>query len=423
MTKQKIKDLKAQKGALSRQIGKSRKAGEDIQHLLEQMQFISAELKSLSASNKKPATAEKVATTSLPQHFTQVKQAAPNARTIKIQLANSPAWKKPWNEFVDKQAHACIYHRYEFKDVIEQSFSHRCLYLVALDENNSIAGVLPCTHTQSKLFGSYITSIPFFNYGGPLAINESIELKLIESINEKAQILGAKHVEIRETIPRPSYPQRNDKVSMLLSLPNSSEQLWKDLGTKLRAQVKKGQRNSFTFKTGSTALLDDFYSVFSTNMRDLGTPVYAKSFFRNLLKQPLKSTICILYLEKKPVSCAFLLGHGDTLEIPWASTLRRANPYNANMLLYWEVLSFAISEGYSFFDFGRSSKEASTYKFKRQWGAQPAQLYWHYCLPSGSDLPQLNPNNPKYELAIKVWQKLPTAVTNIIGPFIAKDLP
>ena len=38
-------------------------------------------------------------------------------------------------------------------------------------------------------------------------------------------------------------------------------------------------------------------------------------------------------------------------------------------------------------------------------------------------LPQLNPHNPKYALAIKVWQRLPLAVANALGPHLVKNLP
>lgn len=38
-------------------------------------------------------------------------------------------------------------------------------------------------------------------------------------------------------------------------------------------------------KVGMAELLDDFYSVFSINMRALGTPVYSKSFFANILSE------------------------------------------------------------------------------------------------------------------------------------------
>jgi hypothetical protein len=93
------------------------------------------------------------------------------------------------------------------------------------------------------------------------------------------------------------------------------------------------------------------------------------------------------------------------------------------MLLYWEVLKYAIDKHYTQFDFGRSSKDAGTYRFKQQWGAQPRQLYWHYWLKDGITLPALNPENPKYALAIKTWRQLPLSITIWLGPLIVRNLP
>jgi hypothetical protein len=93
------------------------------------------------------------------------------------------------------------------------------------------------------------------------------------------------------------------------------------------------------------------------------------------------------------------------------------------MVLYWKVLGLAITSKYRFFDFGRSSKSANTYKFKKQWGAQAAPLYWHYWLADGDELPHINPANPKYQLMIKVWQQLPLWLANLIGPPVVRNLP
>jgi len=75
------------------------------------------------------------------------------------------------------------------------------------------------------------------------------------------------------------------------------------------------------------------------------------------------------------------------------------------------------------FDFGRSSRDSNTLRFKKQWGAQPHELYWHYWLPEGRELPALNPNNPKFRLMVEAWKRLPLWVANRLGPGIVKDIP
>jgi serine/alanine adding enzyme len=214
-------------------------------------------------------------------------------------------------------------------------------------------------------------------------------------------------------------------VSMWLPLPASADALWQQLGSKLRAQIKKGQSAGLRCETGGIALLDDFYRVFSTNMRDLGTPVYGKDFFANLLQSaPGQPTLVLCRdAQGQAVGGSLLLRHQGRMEVPWASTLRSANKLNANMALYWHMLSHACAQGCHTFDFGRSTQDAPTFRFKKQWGAQPVPLHWHYWMAGGQALPKLNPDNPKFRAAIAVWQRLPVWLTRLIGPWVVKYLP
>ena len=47
------------------------------------------------------------------------------------------------------------------------------------------------------------------------------------------------------------------------------------------------------------------------------------------------------------------------------------------MWMYRMILKRAIDLGYGYFDFGRSTTDANTYKFKKQWGAQPIAHHWN----------------------------------------------
>ena len=93
------------------------------------------------------------------------------------------------------------------------------------------------------------------------------------------------------------------------------------------------------------------------------------------------------------------------------------------MFLYWSALELTCERGYRLFDFGRSTPGEGTYRFKEQWGAKPVQLYWHYWMKKDGPIPELNPKNPKYRMAIKIWKKLPVGLTRLIGPEIVKNLP
>jgi len=331
-----------------------------------------------------------------------------------------------WDCFVASTAQANCYHQIKWKRLIEESFGLRTIYLLTEDNEHRITGILPLVHLRSVVFGNFMVSMPYFNYGGVCATDEASRSLLLEEATRIAKRESVDHIEFRDTRLLENGLQRKEsKVSMRLPLHGSSDELWKSIGSKLRSQVNRPIKEGMYSKIGKEDELDNFYEVFSRNMRDLGTPVYSKNFFRNILRTFSESSwICTVFTkEKKAVASGFLIGFKGTLEIPWASSLRSQNKYSPNMLLYWNAIKFGCDTGYKEFDFGRSTPDEGTYRFKEQWGARPHPLYWYYWTKNGGPIPELNPKNPKYRAAINVWKRLPVGITRMIGPSIVKNLP
>jgi FemAB-related protein (PEP-CTERM system-associated) len=334
--------------------------------------------------------------------------------------------KERWDEYVIKSNASNCYQLVGWKNIIEKTFGHKTFYLLSENKEEQINGILPFVRLKSLLFGNFMVSCPYFNYGGICADHNEIRDQLLKAAIDITQKEGGKHIELRHTNQiLDGLPVKTAKVSMRLELSQNSEELWNSFSSKLRSQIRRPTKDGLYSRFGREEELDNFYSIFAINMRDLGTPVYSKTFFKNILEEFSQSTwICTVYTKEGiPVASGFLVGFKDMLEIPWASSLRNYNHLSPNMLLYWNVLKFGCEKGYKVFDFGRSTIGEGTFKFKEQWGSKPLQLYWHYWLKNAGPLPELNPNNPKYRLAIRTWQKLPVTLTKLIGPIIAKNLP
>jgi FemAB-related protein (PEP-CTERM system-associated) len=290
------------------------------------------------------------------------------------------------------------------------------------------------------MFGSFLVSLPYLNSAGVILRgspdDDSIAVRktqgcLIDRAVELADALDVKHLELRgeSRIEHPAFNrERTDKVHMRLQLPLSADLLMASFKSKLRSQVKKSGENPFEIRFGGSELLGNFYSVFSQNMRDLGTPVYSKGLFRCVVDSFGKSSdearaeFCIVSLENQPVSVALLVHHQGITEVPSASTLRRWNSTGANMWMYWNLLQRAIEKGSKEFDFGRSSIDSGTYNFKEQWGAMPKQAVWQYYVRKG-DPSDMRPDSPTKVRLVKIWKKLPLWLTRLVGPSIVKGIP
>jgi serine/alanine adding enzyme len=334
--------------------------------------------------------------------------------------------RERWDAFVESAPLSHGYQRAGWATVIERSFGQRPYYLLSEDDAGRVDGVLPLARLRSRLFGDFLVSLPYVNYGGPCGSTPAVESRLVEEAVRIAKDERVGHLELRMTASDGFGLQvKASKVSMQLALNGGADAVWKSFSTKLRTRINGPlKKEGMVARIGREEELDSFYHVFSINMRDLGTPVYAKKFFRLVLREfPDSARICTVYYQNQPVASGFVIGFRDMLEIPWGSSLRSMNRFSPNMLMYWTLLKYACETGYRVFDFGRSSPDSGTYRFKESWGAKPVPLYWHYWLPAGLELPELNPANPKYRFAINVWKHLPVGLTRLIGPTIVRNLP
>ena len=352
----------------------------------------------------------------------------PDARPPSLSVTSAPG--PDWDEFVRGRPEASAYLRSRWTLLSRDVFRLRAYYIEARDAAGTLVGVLPVVQ-QRSLIGNFATSVPFFNYGGALATSDDIALQLMNCAREFARDAGCSYLELRDIHPRPNaveqgWQVRTDKVTMVLSLPASADELGKRLGSKLRSQIKRSDREGVQTKTGGLDLLDAFYDVFCRNMHELGTPVYPKRFFHAILEQFAADTkLVVIERAGTPLAGGFLVFDGRRAEIPWACCHPEAKPLGINMRLYWEVLATTIERGCDSFDFGRSSVDSGTFRFKQQWGAKPLPLHWYRWerRPPAANPPRSAAEGRLMRLATAIWQRMPLRLANALGPLVSPALP
>jgi len=150
-------------------------------------------------------------------------------------------------------------------------------------------------------------------------------------------------------------------------------------------------------------------------------PVYPKRWFREILaRMPDESRVVVVRLADLPAAAGILIGFNDMIEVPWASSLRSMDRLGANMFLYWNLLKYSADAGYGQFDFGRSTEGSGTFRFKKQWGARPAQLNWRDYESGGAFMEVDGRSGGARAFAATIWKFLPLPVANAIGPRIRK---
>ena len=329
-----------------------------------------------------------------------------------------------WDDFVDSHPRRTFAHRWHWSSVLEYSYRIKPYYIFA-EKDGAIIGVLPTVLMRSRLFGRFMISLPWLDYGGPLALSDKAAIGMVDFASSIARSEKCRFLELRAVSQiHPGLVNRNHKYSFILDLTPGEENVWNDIDGKCRNQVRKAVKSGLEVRFGGVELLNEFYIVFARNMRDLGTPVWPRSLFAKQFEYFSNDTeLAVVYLSSSPVAAALLIHYDDYSTVPSASSYRQYLKLSPNNILYWEIIRHCIARGSHRFDFGRSSPEAGTYKFKKQWVKDPELQTWQYNLLSISELPELSPSSPKFRLAIGAWKRLPLPLANLLGPHIATKLP
>jgi FemAB-related protein (PEP-CTERM system-associated) len=329
-----------------------------------------------------------------------------------------------WDAYVASAPEASNYHRWGWRDAIEETFGHNAYYFSAVD-NGSITGVLPLVHIKSRIFGHFLVSVPFFSYGGVLATTPDVAASLTAAAEQLAREVGARHIELRQGREfSTAWTSLTPKVTMEVELPSTVQELSERLSPKMRKRIRFARKNGLEPQWGGSEALAYFYPVFATNMRNLGTPVYPRSWFENICRQfPDQIRILTLLEQGKPVASAFVSIFRDTVELPWAATLPDSRDKFSPLLLYWTLLEWALENGYRRVDLGRCTPGSGNHGFKKRWVCKEKPLHWYYWLAPGAAVPELRPDNPRYRMATQVWKHLPLTVANLLGPRIVRSIP
>lgn len=299
-------------------------------------------------------------------------------------------------------------------------------FMIEARRDGRLVGMLPLALVDSLLFGRYLVSLPYLNWAGVVAEGEEVAIALIDRAVQLADELDVKHLELRHEANwrHPALTESlTTKANMRLPLAGNEEEVWKQLRSVVRTQVRKGQTQGFAVAWGGLELLDDFYAVFAQNMRDLGTPVYGKSLFRGVLSTlPQEAEFCIVRLGDRAVAAALAVHHRGITEVPSASVEREFRSTAANSFMYWELIRRAMLRGQRCFDFGRSTIDSGTFNFKKKWGAIAEPANWQYYRRKGA-IADIRPDGGKYDRMIALWKQIPVGVTRLIGPFIVRGIP
>lgn len=331
---------------------------------------------------------------------------------------------KMWDSYVESHPKATVYHMSAWGRAVARSMGHKCYY-ITVEKDGEICGLVPLVHVKSLLFGNSLVSVAFATGGGPIFDNAQALSMLDAECHRLAKELGVDYLECRNMdMVHEDWPAKTDMYSNFRKeLSPDNEENMLAIPRKQRAMVRKG------IKFGLKAVIDQqpdrLFAMYSESVRNLGSPVFPKKLFY-CLKGEYGENCEILTVETEEdqaVSSVMTFYFRDEVVPYYGGGTFDARRLAANDFMYWSLMEHSVSnKGCKIFDFGRSKNGTGSFSFKKNWGFEPKALNYEFILKEGQGLPEINPLNPKYQLMIKTWKKLPVFIANFVGPLISKSL-
>lgn len=330
-----------------------------------------------------------------------------------------------WDAYVDGAEPGELCFRFAWKPVFESTYGLPCKYLFA-ERDGNLVGILPLVVVAGLFSGKRLVSLPFLDRGGILAQEDEVIEELFSAAADLARSLGVQGIDLRggSSPVKAERLGRSKRFRFPLALPNDVDQLWAAIGGKVRNQIRKSEKSGLQTEREDDRGLNEFFTIFAGNMRDLGSPVHSRRLFEAiLLNFGAQAQIYITRdAQGQAVAGGVAIHSGDTVTVPWASSLRSARSSCPNHSLYWRILQDAVAASSNVFDFGRSTEGTGTYRFKKQWKAEPEPLIWSSFGGDGKVQEPKTLDPRRNRRLAQTWSRLPLPLANALGPRVRKHL-
>ena len=332
--------------------------------------------------------------------------------------------ERRWDDFVLAHPHGTPFHLVAWKKVIQKNFGYEPHYLMAVDADR-VRGILPLFLVKNLLVGKALISSPFAVYGGVLADNDAARASLATGARRLGETLGVEYVELRNAHASQcvGFERVSRHVTFTQEIGEDEEAILAKIPRKTRYMVRRSLKEPFS--TRKTTDLSGFEELYARSLRRLGTPSFPTQYFSDLMIC-FKEAIDVreVVLDGKVASAVMTFYFRDQVMPYYGASDPAFNAAAPNNFMYYDLMRWGGKNGYRVFDFGRSKKSGSgSYDFKSHWGMLERELPYEILLVKRKELPNFSPNNPRFNLAIQIWQHLPLAVTRRLGPYFVRLVP
>jgi len=249
-------------------------------------------------------------------------------------------------------------------------------------------------------------------------------LSLLKAGRDLANRLQVKYLEMRHRTKSfdTGLPERDLYVTFTQDLLGGPEQLMQALPRDTRYIVRKSLKAGLSFTEDLS--IEEFYELYAGSVHRLGTPVFPRKLFVKLRSEfPGQCRLFGVRKGSKAIAGVLCFYFKDHVMPYYAGSLPEYNRDSPNNFMYWSLMLRSCEEGIRYFDFGRSKRGTGAFNFKSTWSMTASALPYMYQLVKAKEVPHLSPVDPKFQLPVAAWKRMPFPWTKIVGPRLIPWIP
>ena len=321
-----------------------------------------------------------------------------------------------WTELVERSEAAHPFHHPAWAGVLARSYGLRPFVLALPGDDGRLAGGLPVLEVRSPLGARRWVSLPFTDYGPPLASAGLGDEALVAGLEAARTAAGIKELEVRGELAG-AHPAGNAVLHPLTLTGDPDAVLRTFSRSQVQRNVRKAEAAGLTLRRGESAsdLDQTFYELHLRTRRRLGVPVQPRRFFSLLWQRMLArglGFVSLVYAGGEPVAGAVFLAWNGSITYKFGASEPGAWNLRPNHRIFWDAIRWGCESGYRSFDFGRSDLEDEGLRaFKSSWGTteQPLRYSALADRPSSASLGRLG------RLTRPALRRSPLWVSRVLG--------
>ncbi|MGQ9671632.1 MAG: GNAT family N-acetyltransferase [Candidatus Aminicenantales bacterium] len=344
------------------------------------------------------------------------------------------AWESAWDRFVESHPHGRFSHLTGFKKTVETAYQLEPNYWLYIRSGKTLA-IFPSFFHTSLIYGQRLVSQPFSEDGGILFAPELEAKEKRPILDEFPHVVAESqkkkrftYVELRRFADAPAFNLGNfQRVNLyaegILHL-EPDLNLWRHVDPSVRKNLKRARSHGLVLEEGKTKanLLGVFYPLYLRTMKRLGSPPHPLAYFLVLhdnLKDKMK--LFLARLDGHWISALLGWAVGKSVHITDIASDERFFPFRANDFLHFELIEWAIRQGFQCFDFG-PVRYPGQRQYKKKWGVELREYAYYYFPPHKSRHP-LSDRTGAVRFGSAIWRTLvPHGIASRIGKYLRKEL-